>query len=299
MKSNRVFLWVCLAVVAGCIGMILVVSNDWIAGSDEPSLIQRQERQIQRDKEAARKALVADNRESLADALNMSQDEIGKVGGIDRPLRDITPNRAPEQSDSDEPRSIADIVSSTPRPGVAPRLQGNENPQVAGLMAEIQGEDQESTDDQEQVESAGRVVTTWEQAEPFDRREYEANPDSYLNKIRPARVFDPAQPGEGVTPLEQITPAFTHVLQGEQVVLRVKADPGMPVAFYTNSSGSFTENLLASVTVKANDDGVATATFKAGKGTNGLIDILAASPVHSRQLQFRVKVDLPDRVEDQ
>ena len=139
----------------------------------------------------------------------------------------------------------------------------------------------------------GRVVTSWAEVEPFDRAAYEASPNEYLNKIRPARVFDPAQPGQDVTPLEQISPGLQSVLQGEQVVLKVKATPGSPVAFYTPQVGWFTENLLTSVTVKADETGIARVTFKAGPGSIGLVDVLAASPVHSRQLQFRIKVDLP------
>ena len=71
----------------------------------------------------------------------------------------------------------------------------------------------------------------------------------------------------------------------------------MPVTFYTPHVGHF-DNLLTTYSVAADDEGIATATYMAGPGSLGIVDILAASPVHSGQLQFRVKVELPDSVLD-
>ncbi len=226
-----------------------------------------------------------DNRKALADALGVPVEEIVTVGGVDRPRRDIE-SSASDSSDntSDDPADAPSVASVAPfaRIGVAPRLRGDENAEVAGLMAELNS-----------PEGARSAKSTLFAPEEFDVPSYRANPAEYLTRIRPARVFYPAQPGPEVKPIATESRSFQQVLQGEKVILRVKADPGMPVVFYTPQVGQF-DNLLSSYTVAAGEDGIATATWLATTGSYGLNDILAASPVHSGQLQFRVKVELPD-----
>ena len=77
------------------------------------------------------------------------------------------------------------------------------------------------------------------------------------------------------------------------MVLKVNAEAGLPVTFYTPDGGEF-DNRLKTVTVAANDEGVAETIYSAVTGTAGIVDILAASPAHSGQVRFAVKVELPD-----
>ena len=284
MKKNLWFVCACVALLVAGIVFLVMLNRDSMEPQQGASLVDQREKQ----READERREIPDNREALSGALKIPVDQIGQVGEVDRPLRDIDfESRVPKD---DGVKSVAEMLPPGPQPGQAPRLTGNENPQVAGMVAEMRGQREG-----EQESSDRRVVTSWEEPEAFDRVAYEAGPEKYLNKIRPARVFDPAQPGEDVTPLEPISNGFHSILQGEQVVLQVKAEAGVPVAFYTPQTGWFAENQLSSVTVKADEDGVATATFQTGGGSMGIVDVLAASPVHSRQLQFRVKVDLPQQ----
>ena len=78
----------------------------------------------------------------------------------------------------------------------------------------------------------------------------------------------------------------------EKVLLEAKAEPGAPVTFYTPQVVEFS-NRLTTQSVEAAEDGIARATFTATAGTQGLVDILAASPLNSGQLRYRVRVSLP------
>jgi hypothetical protein len=229
----------------------------------------------------------ASNRQALAEALGLSQEEIVTVGGVDRPRRDVEPRVRPgEDSSANSPEGAGQapsVAESVPfiRIGVPPRLTGEENSQVAGLMAELANPQATQT-----------ARSKYFKPEAFDPEAYRADPEAWLSKVRPARAFYPAQPAPDVTPLATLSRTFQKILQGEKVVLRVKADPGMPVAFYTPQVGHF-DNLLTTYTVAADDGGIATATYVAGPGSYGLVDILAASPVHSGQIQYRIQVELP------
>ena len=69
------------------------------------------------------------------------------------------------------------------------------------------------------------------------------------------------------------------------MLIRVKADENAPVSFYHAGVGRF-ENELKSVTVAADENGIAEVRFAASPGTKGLNTILAASPLHSQQFEI-------------
>jgi hypothetical protein len=211
----------------------------------------------------------------LARVLGINKDDLVEVGGVTRPATDLSFDSAITES-SESPKS------PLPSPGHAPFLKGNENVQVAGLVRELSV-----------PQGPEAAMSTFFKPEEFDLAAYQQNPGQYLNRIRPGRVFYPAQPGPDVKPLESNTKPFQSVLQGEKVILKVKAAPGNPVTFYTPGVGVF-DNRLSSFSTQAGDDGIATAIYTAGPGTIGLQNILAASPVHSGQIRFRVNVSLKD-----
>ncbi len=215
----------------------------------------------------------------LANLLKIDDEDLVEIGHISRPKRDLVfdaPNSIPR-------RPAKGVL---PNPGRAPFLKGNENSQVAGLMAELQ------IQDQDQVKDVQVAKSTFFLPEPFDKEEYEADPKAYLDQIRPGRVFQSAQPGPNVKRLTAISEPFISLLQGESVSLKVQADPGAPVAFHTQEIGTF-ENQLKTITVAADKEGVATAKFTLGPGSSGLVNVLAASPVHSDHLKFTYRVSLP------
>jgi len=114
----------------------------------------------------------------------------------------------------------------------------------------------------------------------------------------PGRIWQTAQPGLDVPVLTTLI-AGTHTLaQGESVRLQVQAVAGFPVTFTTFDLGTF-ENSLTTVSVPANDDGVATATFTATPGSLFRAHVLAASPGASGQVHFEIyiqsKTEVPAR----
>lgn len=137
------------------------------------------------------------------------------------------------------------------------------------------------------------VTNQFVAGEPFDPVRYQQAPEEYLDTVEPGRVFETAQPGPDVPVLKRIGRPFSRVLQGETVSLKAKTEPGAPVSFASARLGEF-QNRLTAITVSANEEGIAEARFTATPGTQGDIDIMAASPVTSGQIHFYILVDIPD-----
>lgn len=123
----------------------------------------------------------------------------------------------------------------------------------------------------------------------FDRIAFLKNPKEYLNTIEPARVFQSAQPVEGVVAIERISEKYPVIKQKQSTDLIVKALPEMPVTFTSFDLGRF-ENDLASITVQAGKDGLAKCTFTASVGTIGKVNILASCPETSGQIKFIIEI---------
>ena len=250
------------------LGVLIVVGAvAWFPDNDKIAPVELAEKEDPKPEEKPVKT------QSLSEALGLSEEDMTVVGKVKRPKRDVEFQKVEPGEDTK--------VNPLPHPGLAPTVKWNENEQVAGLIKEIAVKNPNP-----------QAASVFFGADKFDREAYLNDPKDYNNKIRPGRVFQSAQPGKGVVPIEAAGPTFKSVLQGEKVVLRAKAEPGMPVTFHTNQLGEF-ENRLKTITVSANEEGVAVATYLAGPGTMGLINILAASPVHSEDIEFMVDVSLP------
>ena len=130
----------------------------------------------------------------------------------------------------------------------------------------------------------------------FDEAEFKANPVQYAAEyakiVEPGRVFAPAQPGPSTPVLRSTGDRIHRVQQGESVRLSVIAVPHAPISFTSFGMGQF-ENLLSSVTVVADAQGKAEASFTASSGTKNEVKILAASPLLTEQVAFTVSVRLP------
>lgn len=125
--------------------------------------------------------------------------------------------------------------------------------------------------------------------EPFDLVRYQADELAYLNTVEPGRVWQVAQPGDNVPRIVSASGPTHYIDPGETVVLRLMVPPGMPATFTSFDLGAF-ENLLTSITVRADAKGIAQASFTASSGTVGTVNILAASPVTSGQMRYIVYV---------
>jgi hypothetical protein len=123
----------------------------------------------------------------------------------------------------------------------------------------------------EQIYSAVKTKGNPERLNPafipasFSRPAYLANPSEYLETHEPGRVFQSAQPGRGVPVIERIG-SGSHVLKpGESVRLIVKTLPHMPASFTSFDLGAFS-NGLSTITVAADENGLAVASFHAAPG---------------------------------
>ncbi len=190
--------------------------------------------------------------------------------GKTRPAEPAPPLEGVGNEDVDE------VVSPLP---VQPVVAGAANPQVASVV------------------EAARTGTHPERRTalampaPFDAAAYGKDPQAYLDVCEPGRVFQPAQPGADVVQLGAKSPQYVELADGGSTGLAVRAVPGAPVTFTSFDLGSFS-NRLTSITVRANAEGVATATFKA-VGTVNDCNIMAASPLCSGQVTFMVFVPQP------
>ncbi len=267
--SKRVFVSLCLVFVLG-VGVLCYGSwRNWFDGG---------ENQVRETAEGDHGSVAEDSPHDprWLEALDVKESELTTIGDVIRPSRDV-------DFKGDAGRSKESTFKSPfAYPGKSPSLKGTENSQVAGLFQELK--------DPEGPLAARSALFP---PEPFDLEAYQAEPEAYLSKIRPGRVFYPAQPAQDVSPLRPKSSKFNKILQGETVVLRVKADPKSPVAFYSSDGVGRFDNQLKSITVAAGEDGIAEVRYTAVAGTVGLQSILAASPLHSQQLKFVVKVALP------
>jgi hypothetical protein len=200
------------------------------------------------------------------------------IGGVKRPATDV---RFDAKTEDPSPKILLKIQG--PNPIVATDL----NEQTKGISDAIFSKSKDA-----RLASSGTVANT------FDREAYEANPSDYVaayaSKVEPGRVFAPAEPGEGVTPVGAVSERFHRVQQGESVKLSVKATKLSPVTFTSFGMGQF-ENHLSSTTTIADADGVASAIFLASTGTIGEVPILAGSPLDSGNVRFVVAVQTPDK----
>jgi hypothetical protein len=193
------------------------------------------------------------------------------IGGIARPASDISSFDAPRKEGR---------VPVKKRQGFSPAVAPSLNESVAQLANNLSSRE------------SPNVFSSFAPPAAFDAEAYRADPKAYLAAIEPGRVFVPAQPGEGVPPIRSEGKRFHRLKQGESVRLKVAAVPGAPVAFASQDLGQF-ENSLTSITIAANEEGVAEAVYTASGGTIDLVQVLAASPMASGQVQFTIDVAVP------
>lgn len=124
----------------------------------------------------------------------------------------------------------------------------------------------------------------------WDAAAYRRDPHAYLEQVYPARANQTAAPA-AETPflVAEGGTAFTVAPLGA-AVLRTRGEPWMPVTFTSWGLGAFQRNGLTSVTVPADADGLASATWVATAGTVGNASIIAGSPTRAGQVGFLIRI---------
>jgi len=195
------------------------------------------------------------------------------VGGVKRPITDIRPAKPPSDASKLPPPKDIDYGTTQPVP---PEL----NPQVKSVVEAVRSK--------KHPERLSVAIAP----KPFDRKAWQADPQTYLDTVEPGRVFQTAQPGPDVPAISAGSPRMQTVVQGQSVTLKVQAPPGAPVTFTSFDLGEF-ENRLTSITVKADEQGVAQAKFYGTPGTIEDVNLLVGSPMASGQVKYIVNVQLP------
>ncbi len=196
-----------------------------------------------------------------------------RIGGVQRPETDV-------ESKYRDSKSLGEATELNLSYGNTPLVKSDANPQAASVAEALA------------TKTHPERLTPAILPAAFDRESYQKDPRAYINTIEPGRVFQSAQPGQGVFPLRTLTPRLVEIVQGQSVPLRVRVQPGAPVTFTSFDLGQF-ENQLNSITVRADDRGIATARFTGSPGTINDVNILAASPLNSGQAKFVVNISLP------
>ncbi len=126
---------------------------------------------------------------------------------------------------------------------------------------------------------------------PFDKSAFEADPDAYLSVIEPGRVFVTMDPSPEVPALRVVGERFARIKPGESVKLSVQGTPNSPLTFTATDLGTFVENQLNCISVKADPQGYASVTFIATPGALNDCNILVGSPLSSGQAKFKVVIE--------
>jgi hypothetical protein len=126
-------------------------------------------------------------------------------------------------------------------------------------------------------------------APPFDRESFAEDPQAYAAEVVPGRIWHSATPGPDVPRLRLLSPAGVDVDPGGSVTVKFAAPAGAPVTVLSHNYGAF-GNGQTTITVLADDAGVARAAFTAIAGTVARAHITAACPLASGQVGVTVAV---------
>ena len=127
-------------------------------------------------------------------------------------------------------------------------------------------------------------------APPFDLEAFNRDPEGYLAVVEPARCFQTA-PSAGPAPvyLKAMGDLDVEVDPGANAPLIVRGVPNMPVTFTAFGSGTFRENDLSSVTVRADAHGFAMVHPVPPPPGRGDMRVQVGSPVAVGNQVFAVR----------
>jgi hypothetical protein len=188
--------------------------------------------------------------------------------------------REPEQPAPDTGAVDAAAAGAPVLPayGETPAIAHEAHPQAAAAYRALQSGSRDHA-----------LLSVLAEPTPYPAQGTPTERDAWFARAEPARAFRPAEPGEGVPRLEQLSPYAVTIPQGGSTELRVKTTPGGPVTWSSMDLGAF-ENQLPCITVQADAEGIARAIFTAPPGTLHETDIQAASPTASGTLRWVITV---------
>lgn len=245
--------------IAGVV-VLLGTCRQWLGGTDQIQGVAESAKAVKPDSETTRNRRVP------------GENEV-EIGGVVRPRRDVVGPQRDPRGFSDRP--IFNI-------GQSPLINTRENVYTRSVL-------EAATDPTGEL---AYRLTPFVPAPKFNREEYLKNPDAYLNEVVPGRVFDVLPYSEDNPRIQRASDSHQTVLQGESVILRAETEPAMPVSFYSTRLGRFNGG-LSTITVAANEDGIAEVSFETTGGMFGEAEIVATSPVRSGKLRYFVDVRLP------
>ena len=203
---------------------------------------------------------------------------IGQAAAVSSSSSDFSSSR--DFKESSGTSSISPALQALYGEGPVQPVSGNANPQVASVVeAARTGQYPER-------------LSPWIIPVSFDKAAYQQDPRAYLDIVEPGRVYATAEPSKDVPVLKPAGRRFFHIKQNETIELAVRSLPGAPVTFTSFDMGAF-ENGVTSMSVAADDRGVARVRFIAVAGTIADVSILAGSPLASGQVKFTVSIESP------
>ena len=114
-----------------------------------------------------------------------------------------------------------------------------------------------------------------------------------LATVDPERVYDTAIPGPSVPMLTSVGPTEQRIQPGGSATLSVKTVPESVCTFMSRDGGEFA-NHAASITVQADEHGIASAVMTANAGTLDDVQVLVGSPAATGTIGLIVHVLYPE-----
>lgn len=124
----------------------------------------------------------------------------------------------------------------------------------------------------------------------FNRAQYVADPARYLGKVAGGRIYEVSNPAADVDALAPVGATGFSVPTNGEATLAARTEPGMPVTFTSFGLGEFPASGLQSISVAADEQGIARAQFHVTPGTVGSCLVTAGSPVRANTLNFLITI---------
>jgi len=203
-----------------------------------------------------------------------------------RGTSDPDPDPGPDPARTRDPVDPVAVDSPQSPMGRAPPVRGDANPQVARVV-----EAATSGAHGERLHMFGKPTALSAEATAEEVRAWVATPE-------PGRALHPAPPGPDVPRLALEGPGDFELAQGATVTLRARAVAGAPVSFTAVAGGRF-PNQLGTITVLADEAGIAATRFRATPGVVDEAPVIAASPRCSGRITFTCFIPDPAPPPDQ
>lgn len=202
--------------------------------------------------------------------------------------------------------AFAGILASCSSPGRSPQADAPVSPVIvnAGPLAPAAAPEVVPAPAESVIVVATRIVAVEEIARAkrastvahphdyknFSRAQYVADPDRYLGKVVGGRIYEVSNPAADVDALAPAGARGFSVPTNGEATLAARTEPGMPVTFTSFGLGEFPASGLQSISVAADEHGVARAQFRVTPGTVGSCLVTAGSPVRANTLNFLITI---------